>query len=276
MNTSIVPLLATLADPASVLSVAFHPTANPPLLATGSMDTTVKLWLLSPDNSSATCVASLKHSSDVRSVAFHPTAPFLATGSCDNTVKLWLLSSDNSSATCVATLDKSNRGHSGPVESVTFHPTAPLLATGGGDKTVKLWDCRHLTNRGQLAIALGGFTEMPALLAKRLVYDPSAVHPRLAFKTNLLEKILATTRGKSLDQMFESTVADRVMQYLSHRSRAPSMPVAIPQFSLQLTLPNGSPKSPKRPKSPKDSKGGSRRRKSNKAKTLKIKNKNNR
>ena len=134
MNIGI-PLLATLEEN-QVNSVAFHPTA--PLLATGSNDTTVKLWLLSSDNSSATCVATLEgHRSPVMSVAFHPTAnpSLLATCSMDHTAKLWLLSSDNSSATCVATL----KGHSAYVNSVAFHPTAPLLATGSQDKTVKLW-----------------------------------------------------------------------------------------------------------------------------------------
>ena len=108
----------------SVKSMAFHPKA--PLLATGSRDNTVKLWRLSSDNSSATCVATLDqsnggHSSSVRSVAFHPTVPLLATGSEDKTVRLWLLSCDNSSATCVATLN----GHGDSVSSVAFHPTAP-------------------------------------------------------------------------------------------------------------------------------------------------------
>ncbi len=127
-----------------VRSVAFHPWA--PLLATGSSDNTVKLWRLSSDNSSADCVATLErrnggegHSSDVFSVAFHPTAQLLATGSMDRTAKLWRLSSDNSSATCVATLDQSNGGHLHTVTSVAFHPEAPLLATGSGDSTVKLW-----------------------------------------------------------------------------------------------------------------------------------------
>jgi WD40 repeat protein len=128
----------------SVYSIAFHPTA--PLLATGSYDRTVRLWLLSSDNSSATCVAILDsdkegHSGPVTSVAFHPTAPLLATGSDDNTVKLWQLSSDNTSADCVATLDRENgcKGHSGNVYSVAFHPTAPLLATSSIDDTIKLW-----------------------------------------------------------------------------------------------------------------------------------------
>jgi WD40 repeat protein len=118
----------------TVTSVAFHPTA--PLLVTGSKDNTVKLWRLSSDNSSATCVATLEgHRNDVTSVAFHATAPLLATGSKDNTAKLWRLSSDNSSATCVATLE----GHRNDVTSVAFHATAPLLATGSLDKTAKLW-----------------------------------------------------------------------------------------------------------------------------------------
>ena len=72
----------------SVTSVAFHPSA--PYLATGSVDTTAKLWLLNADCSVATCVSTLRgHSSYVFSVAFHPSAPYLATCSNDKTAKLW-------------------------------------------------------------------------------------------------------------------------------------------------------------------------------------------
>jgi WD40 repeat protein len=108
----------------------------------------VKLWRLSSDNSSATCVATLDrenggegHRGGVISVAFHPTAPLLASGSEDNTVKLWRLvtTPDNSSATCVVTLDHTNKGHSYYVSSVAFHPKVPLLATGSYDNSVKLW-----------------------------------------------------------------------------------------------------------------------------------------
>jgi WD40 repeat protein len=124
--------VATLTGPSG--SVVFHPTA--PLLATGSEDNTAKLWLISTDQSSATCVVALAgHSSRVNSVAFHPTAPLLASGSGDNTAKLWRISSDHSSATCVATLE----GHTRDVYSVAFHSSAPLLATGSDDKTAKLW-----------------------------------------------------------------------------------------------------------------------------------------
>jgi WD40 repeat protein len=79
-----------------VNSVAFHPTL--PLLATGSYDRTVKLWLFSPDGSAennmqATCVETLEgHRRWVYSVAFHPTAPLLATGSEDKFAKIWYIS----------------------------------------------------------------------------------------------------------------------------------------------------------------------------------------
>ena len=71
-----------------VPSVAFHPSA--PYLATGSLDSTAKLWLLNAGCSAATCVSTLQgHSGGVNSVAFHPSAPYLATGSDDRTAKLW-------------------------------------------------------------------------------------------------------------------------------------------------------------------------------------------
>jgi WD40 repeat protein len=118
----------------TICSVAFHATL--PLLATGSGDKTAKLWRLSPDNSTATCVATLEgHRDCVWSVAFHPTLPLLATGSGDKTAKLWCLSLDYSAAKCVATLE----GHSKQLWQVAFHPTAPLLATTSSDKTAKLW-----------------------------------------------------------------------------------------------------------------------------------------
>jgi len=264
-----------------VKCLEFHPTADPPIMVTSFRGGTVKLWQLSPDNTSATCVAILDGYHD--SVSFHPTAnpPILATGS-ERSVKLWQLSPDNTSATCVATLDRSNGGHSGAVTCVAFHPTAPLLGTGGKDGAVKLWDCRQLNTRGQLAIASRGVGAMSRLLSQRLGHDPS-VHPTLAFKKNLLKGILANTTRKSLARMLESTdIADRLKRYFSHGARAPGMPgimrmsskLAVPQFPLQskqvLTLKNG--ESPKGSKSPKGRNGGSRRRKI-KAKTVKIKNK---
>ena len=71
-----------------VYCIAFHSTAS--LMATGGYKN-VKLWRLSSDKSSATCVATLARNSDVvRGIAFHPTTHLFATTNLD-TVNLWRL-----------------------------------------------------------------------------------------------------------------------------------------------------------------------------------------
>jgi WD40 repeat protein len=125
----------------SVTSVAFHPSQDSsPYLATGSHDSTVKLWLLNADCSAPTCVSTIQTDEtkqSVHSVAFHPSAPYLVTGNCyfRRNCLWWLLNADCSAATCVSTL----QGHSRGVNSVAFHPSAPYLATGSSDNTAKLW-----------------------------------------------------------------------------------------------------------------------------------------
>jgi WD40 repeat protein len=127
-----------------VLYVAFHPSL--PLLATGSLDTTAKLWRLSPNNSSPTCLATLEgHSGRVSCVVFHPTAPLLATGSWDKTVRLWSFFPNGTEATCVATL----LGHHSFVTAVAFHASLPLIATSSDDNTFKLW---RLSQEGQSTV----------------------------------------------------------------------------------------------------------------------------
>ncbi len=117
----------------SVVSVAFHPHA--PVLATGSRDSTAKLWRFRSGGLAATCTATLGHSDWVSSVLFHPCGTILVTCNFDHFVRLWQLNSDCSQAECVTVL----RGHSGPVLSSAFHPFLPIMATCSADHTVVLW-----------------------------------------------------------------------------------------------------------------------------------------
>jgi WD40 repeat protein len=56
------------------------------MLASASMDTTVKLW----DAASGDEFTTLKgHTSAVKSVAFSPDGRMIASGSWDNTAKVW-------------------------------------------------------------------------------------------------------------------------------------------------------------------------------------------
>jgi hypothetical protein len=70
-----------------VNSVAFSP--NGTLLATGSDDTTIKLWRVS-DGAFVRTLAG--HTSSVNSIAFSPDGTLLVLGSSDRTVRLWRVS----------------------------------------------------------------------------------------------------------------------------------------------------------------------------------------
>ncbi|MFM7447699.1 MAG: WD40 repeat domain-containing protein [Leptolyngbyaceae cyanobacterium] len=72
-----------------VTSVSFSPDGT--TLATGSGDTTVKLW----NTASGELIRTLSgHEDVVNSVSFSPDGTTLATGSGDNTVKLWRIDLD--------------------------------------------------------------------------------------------------------------------------------------------------------------------------------------
>jgi WD40 repeat protein len=127
-----------------VISVAFHPTL--PLLASGCVDNTVKIWDCT-DPRNPTQIANLKgHTNIVWSIAFHSTLPLLASGSNDRTIKLWDCT-DPQNPIQIAELTE----HTNKVTSVAFHPTLSLLASGSWDETVKLWDCTNPQNPTQIA-----------------------------------------------------------------------------------------------------------------------------
>ena len=113
------------------------------ILASGSADSTIKLW----DSKSGNCLQTLQgHTSWVWSIVFNPKVTQLASGSYDQTVKLW----DFETGKCLKTL----QGHTSPVVCVAYSPDGKLLASSEFDGMIKLWDA----NTGECCQSFKGHT----------------------------------------------------------------------------------------------------------------------
>ncbi|NER20366.1 MAG: WD40 repeat domain-containing protein [Symploca sp. SIO1C2] len=115
-----------------VHSVAISP--NGQILASGSVDQTIKLWNLATGK---LLYALEGHSSAVLSVAFHPDGKTLASASNlavgNGNLKLW----DVKTGTLQQVFDQGLLNFR--VSCVTFSPNGQTLATGNIDATIKLW-----------------------------------------------------------------------------------------------------------------------------------------
>ena len=113
----------------SVSSVAISPDGQ--TLASGSADSTIKLWNL---KTGALLHTLTGHKYSVVSVAISPDGLTLASGSYDKTIKLWNLKT--------GALLHTLTGHEDHVSSVAISPDGLTLASGSYDKTIKLWNLK--------------------------------------------------------------------------------------------------------------------------------------
>ncbi|XP_054707818.1 transducin beta-like protein 3 [Uloborus diversus] len=106
--------------------------------ATGSEDTTLKLWEVPKRKPSVALKLLLApyltvkaHDKNINSIDISENDKLIATGSQDHTAKIW----DVSDLSLVATL----RGHKKGVWCVNFSPVDLAVATSSGDETIRIW-----------------------------------------------------------------------------------------------------------------------------------------
>ncbi|MBN2314716.1 MAG: hypothetical protein JXM79_12365, partial [Sedimentisphaerales bacterium] len=97
------------------------------ILATGSNDSTIRLWDLAARQE----LSIIRTRGQVASVAFSHDSKKLAAGCRDNTVRLYDIAMDQ-----MITL----RGHTSSVSCVAFSPLGEVLVSSSVDKTVRLWN----------------------------------------------------------------------------------------------------------------------------------------
>lgn len=117
------------------------------LLATGSLDSTVKIWAASDGqllNSMivATNLSPPEDRAAVFSVGWDPTGTKLVFGAYeDGTVRIWDQTTLNSPEMMMpGNVPGVLYGHGGGVISFSWHPNGNFLASGGEDGTVRIWD----------------------------------------------------------------------------------------------------------------------------------------
>ena len=108
-------------------------------LATGELDTSVKLW----DAATGKLLLTLfGHSSQVEGLAYSADGSYLATASEDGTVKLW----DALTGRQLLTLG----GHSNGVMGVAFSADGNHLYSASRDGTARIWDISPAAGRDRL------------------------------------------------------------------------------------------------------------------------------
>jgi len=110
-------------------------------MATGSSDTTVRLWKPTDDTKSEYQVAHTitLHSAEIVKCSMHPTGEYLASASRDHT---WAF---HNIVTGVSLLQVKEPDES-PLTCAMLHPDGLLLGTGADNSLVQVWDLKSQKN----------------------------------------------------------------------------------------------------------------------------------
>ena len=172
-------------------SVAFSPDGT--ALASGSDDTTVRLWAVGTGDLKATLA---EHTDGIKAITFSPDGTTLASASQDMTMRVWDIGTGK--------LRETLTGYTKGVECVAFSSDGKLLAIGRGGETLQLWDTASWTHSRTLTGHTDGI--------KRIAFSPDGT--------------MYATTGRSGDgavQLWDMMTGKRIRTLASQTSRIDSV-----------------------------------------------------
>ena len=160
---------------------------NGQYIASGSADTTVRVWNLTTGETLYTYHGHAGLLNSVFCVGWASNGGHIASGGADKTVQVWDAATGNTALIY--------RGHTARVLAVAWSPDATSLASGGADKTVQVWEAMT----GTLLSTYRGHTDTVYTLA----WSPDG-------------KYLASGSADKTVQIWEAATGTPVYTYRGH------------------------------------------------------------
>ncbi|KAI5953179.1 PRP46 [Candida jiufengensis] len=164
--------------------------------ATGSADSTIKLWDLATSQLKTTLTG---HIMGVRSLSLSKKFPYLFSGAEDKTLRCWDLERSNQIEGCQI---KNFYGHVGGIYSLALNENLDILLSGGRDAVVRIWDINTSTEIAQLQ---GHTDDISSIIVND--FDPQVITSsmdgtiRLWDLRNLKTELCITQHSKSIRSM---------------------------------------------------------------------------